>query len=103
MVRSDCGMNFSAAAAAPREIDGASSAAAAPAANVRRLIIEQILPAYSGERILPPRLLRPVYWDCLLGGKVIGTERTLLVDAAGRLAEPTAIVMLLPPKRQSLI
>src|SRR5258708_969214 len=46
IVRSDCGMNFSGAAAAPREMDGAANAAPTPAVNVRRRII-----------VIPPKVL----------------------------------------------
>src|SRR5580693_5763967 len=43
MVRSDWGMNFSGALAAPREMDGAASKAATPVVNVRRRIMDSVL------------------------------------------------------------
>ena len=85
-------MNFNGAAAAPREIEGARSEATAADVNVRRLIIRQILPVVSGERVLPSRLLPPLYWDYLLTGKSGLPRDPLLVGVAIRLREHIAIV-----------
>src|SRR5271157_1618331 len=57
MVRSDCGMNLSAALPAPRAIDGAARAAARPAVNVRRRIMDRVLHILGSGEVL---LLQPV-------------------------------------------
>src|SRR5580698_3448318 len=84
-------MNFNGAAAAPREIDGASSEATAAEVNVRRLIMRQIPPDACRDAIMPPRSLHPVYWDYRISGKVGGAERPGLTPNATASSIPERI------------
>src|ERR1019366_2922913 len=66
MVRSDCGMNFNGAAAAPRAMAGAAKAAPSPAANVRRLIMKVSShchgPVHPGQLIKHSAARIPLWW-----------------------------------------